>query len=109
MDEKRQELLGHLEAYYRGCGWPVERAEDGTTRAAGPGGVTWIGMPVLPEDLAATDFPERLRDLSEQRMPAGGERCPFELLPAEECVAELRQLLAELRLSDRVSVYSLAA
>lgn len=109
MDARRQELLGHLEAYYRGCGWPVERAEDGTTRAAGPGGVTWIGMTVLPEDLAAPGFSERLRDLSEQRMPTRGERCPFELLPAQECAAELRELLAELRLTERVSVYSLAA
>ncbi len=108
MSAKREELLGKLEDYYRSCGWPVERARDGTVRAAGPGGVTWIGMAVVEEDL--TDgLEERLVKLSEVRMPSGGERCPLELLPAEECAGELRAVLGRLRLAGRVSVYSLAA
>ncbi len=98
-----------LERYYRECGWPVERGEDGTVRARGAGGVTWIGMAVVPEDLAAAGFESRLLDLSEQRMPKGGELCPFELLPAEDCADDLRAVLGRLRLDDRVSVYSLAA
>ena len=69
MSERRQELLGTLERYYRGCGWSMEWAEDGTVRAAGPGGVTWIGLAVVPEDLTTEDFGARLLELSEQRMP----------------------------------------
>lgn len=99
-----------LETYYRGCGWKVERADDGTVRAAGIGGVTWIGVPVVKEDLAAAGFPDRLIELSEERMPKG-ERCPLELLPDESCADELRALLDRLRLRDRghVEVYSVAA
>jgi hypothetical protein len=110
MSERKQELLGELERYYRSCGWKVERATDGTVRAAGPGGVTWIGMAVVPDDLAADDFDAQLIDLSEQWMPKGA-LCPLELLPAAECAEELRTTLARLRLADRgnVSVYSLAA
>jgi len=110
MEAKRQELAEQLEAYYRSCGWRVRRAEDGTVRADGPGGVTWIGLPVVADDLASADFEGRLLDLSGQRMPAG-EACPFELLPAEDCADELRTALARLRLDMRgnVSVYSLAA
>jgi hypothetical protein len=111
MSARRQELLDLLEAYYRDCGWPVERRGDGTIRAAGVSGVTWIGMAVVPEDLVSPEFEARLIDLSEQRMPEGGELCPFELLPAEECAEELRGVLARLRLDDRghIAVYSLAA
>jgi hypothetical protein len=109
MSAKRQELLDALERYYRDFGWKVEGADDGTVRATGTGGVTWIGMAVVPEDLDAAGFGERLVELSEQRMPAGGERCPFELLPDESCAGEVRSVLADLRLSERVSVYSLAA
>lgn len=108
MSERRQELLDELARYYESCGWRVERAADGTVRAAGTGGVTWIGLAVVPEDLRADGFGERLLELCEQRMPAG-ERCPFELLPDESCADELRDVLAGLRLSERVSVYSLAA
>ena len=106
----RQELLEQLETYYRSCGWKVESFADGTVRAAGIGGVTWIGMAVVPEDLESDAFEERLLELSEQRMPAG-QRCPFELLPAEECADELRATLERLRLSERghVGVYWLAA
>lgn len=104
---ERRELLGHLEAYYRSCGWPVERAEDGTVRAQGAAGVTWIGLPVVPADFT-DDLATRLVELSDIRMP-GGERCPLELLPASECEVQVRLLLAELGLGDLVSVYSVAA
>ena len=108
MDARRQELLGELERYYRSCGWKVERAEDGTLRAAGVGGVTWIGMAVVESDLADDSFPERLRELSDVR-ESDGARCPFELLPEPGCAGEVRSLLDRLRLSERVVVYSVAA
>ncbi len=110
MDEARDALLAELEAYYRGCGWKVDRPGDGTVRAAGPGGVTWIGLAVVASDLASDAFDARLLELAEQRMPAG-ELCPFELLPADDCADELRAALERLRLSERghVAVYSLAA
>ena len=110
MSERKRELIGRLEAYYRGFGWRVERAEDGTVRAAGPGGVTWIGLAVVPEDLVAAGFETRLLVLSEQRMPHG-ELCPLELLPADDRAGDLRLVLERLRLSERghVGVYSLAA
>lgn len=110
MDASRADLVAHLEAYYRRCGWKVERAEDGTVRAAGLGGVTWIGLPVVGDDLADPGFGQRLLALADERMPAG-QLCPLELLPAQDCAAELRGLLDELRLGDRghVEVYSLAA
>jgi len=107
MNVQRQELLGHLEAYYRGCGWPVRRDADGTVRAEGPGSVTWIGLAVVPDDLGDETFSKRLLDLADVRMRTG-ERCPLELLPAAECEDELRRLLAQLRLIDRVPVYALA-
>jgi hypothetical protein len=111
MEAKRQELTAQLEAYYRSCGWKVRRADDGTVRADGPGGVTWIGMPVVREDLGSPEFDDRLLELSEQRMPRGGELCPFELLPASECADDVRARLARLRLHERgnVAVYSIAA
>ena len=106
----RRELTEFLEEYYRGCGFPVSRHEDGTVRASGIGGVTWIGLAVVAQDLAEEGFEERLVELSEQRMPQGA-LCPFELLPAEDCADELRGVLARLRLSERghVEVYELAA
>lgn len=103
----RQELVEHLEAYYRRCGWPVERAEDGSVRAMGAGGVTWIGLPVTADDLADPRLPARLAALSDERMESG-ERCPLELLPATDCALAVRALLAELGLADMVSIYSLA-
>jgi hypothetical protein len=109
VETRRQELLDTLERYYHGCGWRVERAEDGTLRAAGAGGVTWIGMAVLKDDLADEGFADRLVALSDVRMDDDGARCPFELLPDEACAGELLSLLARLRLSERVAVYSLAA
>lgn len=110
MEAERQELLGHLEAYYRSCGWNPRRAEDGTVRAEGPGGVTWIGLAVVPDDLSTPDFEARLVELADQRLREG-QLCPFELLPAAGCAAELRRLLQRLSLDARgnVAVYSLAA
>jgi hypothetical protein len=107
MTERKSELLGHLEEYYRGCGWPVERAADGTVRARGAADVIWIGLPIVADDFDDS-LAERLIGLSEVRMPSG-ERCPLELLPAAECEGRVRLLLAELGLSDAVSVYSVAA
>ena len=110
MSEQRQELTAALERYYRGCGFPVELHEDGSVRARGIGGVIWIGLAVVPDDLDDRAFGDRLLALADERMPAG-ELCPLELLPAEECADDLRALLAELRLERRghVEVYSLAA
>jgi hypothetical protein len=110
MDASRADLLTHLEAYYRDCGWKVERADDGTVRASGLGGVTWIGLPVTSADLADPSFAGRLAELAEERMPTG-ELCPLELLPSPDCSDELRQVLVDLRLGGRghVEVYSLAA
>ncbi|MHB8469555.1 MAG: hypothetical protein ACYDCH_07370 [Gaiellaceae bacterium] len=108
MEGRRQELLGELERYYRGCGWQVERAADGTVRAAGTGGVTWIGMAVVAADLDDDGFGPRLVELSDVREDDGA-RCPFELLPDASCAGAVKSLLAQLRLTERVSVYSLAA
>lgn len=110
MSATRQELLDTLANHYRNCGWKVEHAPDGTVRATGPGGVTWIGLPVVAGDLEEPRFEQLLLDSSEERMPQG-ERCPLELLPAAECAAELDSRLERLRLADRghVAVYSLAA
>jgi len=108
MESRKRELLDELERYYRGCGWKVERASDGTVRAVGTGGVTWIGMAVVPADLADDHFAPRLLELSDVR-EIDGARCPFELLPEPDCAGDLKSLLAELRLTDRISVYSLAA
>ena len=111
MGGRRQELLDELERHYRGCGWKAERADDGTVRAAGPGGVTWIGLPVVPEDLADEGLADRLRALSDERMPGGRELCPLEILPDPACADEVLRLLDGLRLRERghVEVYSLAA
>lgn len=109
MESRRQELLDELERYYRSCGWKVERAADGTLRADGVGGVTWIGLAVVADDLAQDGFAERLVELSDVRMERDGPRCPFELLPDGDCAGEVRFLLERLRLAERVSVYSLAA
>ena len=108
MKSRRQELLDELERYYRACGWKVERADDGTLRAAGAGGVTWIGMAVVQDDLSDEAFSDRLVELSDVRMDDDGARCPFELFPSPECAGEVHSLLARLRLAERVAVYSLA-
>ena len=110
MTDTKTQLRDALESYYRGCGWTVERAADGTVRASGIGGVTWIGLPVVAADLDEEGFGERLLELADQRMPQGA-LCPLELLPAEDCADDLRVMLTRLRLSQRghVEVYSLAA
>jgi hypothetical protein len=110
MDATREELARALEEHYRSCGWSVERSDDGTVRARGWGGVTWIGLPVTEADLESPAFEERLGLLSSQRMPAG-ELCPLELLPSAGCEDRLRAILDRLRLTERghVEVYALAA
>ena len=107
----REELLNRLEAHYRESGWAVRSRDDSTVRAVGPGGVTWIGMAVVAEDLASAEINERLLALSDERMDGGRVVCPFELLPAPECADDLRTRLRELHVADRghVTVYSVAA
>lgn len=111
MSERKQELLAALERVYRGSGWKVASAEDGTLRATGPGGVTWIGLAVVAADLADSGFPERLLALADSWMPGGRELCPLDVLPDAVCADELRRLLADLRLTEcgNVEVYSIAA
>lgn len=111
MTSDRDDLIARLERHYRSQGWSSEHVEDGTLRANGPGGVTWIGATVLDDDLSSERLPAKLVELSEQRMPDGGELCPLDLLAPPECESELRSLLDRIGLSRRphVSVYSLAA
>ena len=111
MSARREELLAVLEGLYRrGSVWgEPSRSDDGTVRVPDCGGVTWIALAVVPEDLADPAFPERLRDLSSRRMPDDGRLSPLELLPAEECRAGVEELLRELHLDERVGVYALAA
>jgi hypothetical protein len=110
VEARRQELSALLARHYAARGWAVEHGADGTVRATGVGGVTWIGLPVVPEDLDDPAFTSRLLMLSDERMPRG-ELCPLEVLPDEGCTDDVRALLAHLRLRDRghVEVYSLAA
>ena len=105
-----EDLAKALEDYYRSCGWTAERAPDGTVRARGFGGVTWIGLPVSSDDLDDPRFEERLLELSAERMPTG-ELCPLELLPSPECAERLHATLDRLGLGKRgnVEVYALAA
>lgn len=111
MDSVRRELLEKLEIHYRGSGWSVKRAGDGTLYANGPGGVTWIGAAITPEDLEDDGVEERLRSMADRRMEGGGELCPLELLPSSDCTEDLRALLGRIGLADRsnVAVYSLAS
>lgn len=109
MGTDKQELLGLMERHYRSNGWPVERSDDGTVRAKGLGGVTWIGLPVVATDLDDERFEQRLLALGEERTP-DGRRCPLELLPSPECGDELKAVLRRLRLDERghVEVYATA-
>lgn len=109
MEAHRQQLAAVIEKHYRSNGWKVERRDDGTVRAAGLGGVTWIGLPVVTADLDDEQFEHRLLTLGEERT-AEGKRCPLELLPADDCTEGLRSLLRRLRLDERghVEVYSTA-
>lgn len=114
MSARREELLSLLEELYRrGIVWGEPwRADDGTVRVSDGGGVTWIAAAAVPEDLAegGKAFREQLLDLCAQHMPPpDGRRCVVELLPADECADDLHALLRELRLEERVGVYSLAA
>ena len=110
MESKRQELLDALERHYRSRGWKVERPDDGTVRAAGIGGVTCIGLAVVPDDLDSPSFEETLLELGSQHMPRG-ELCPLELLPDPACADDVRKTVSRLRLAERghVEVYSAAA
>jgi len=110
VNANRLRLTELLQEHYRGCGWTVECRDDGTLRACGLGGVTWIGLPVVADDMREAAFSERLLELADERMPTG-ELCPLEILPEAECSADLHALLDELRLADRghVEVYALAA
>lgn len=111
MSERREELLATLEAVYRrGSVWgEPSRADDGSVRVSDSGGVTWIGLAVMPEDLEDPAFADRLRDFASRRMASDGRLCPLEVLPSEDCRARVEALLRDLRLDERVSVYSLAA
>ena len=105
----RDQLLDQLERHYQSQGWPVRRPEDATLAATGPGGVTWLGLAVVGEDLSGDELERRLRDLSERRMPSGGELCPLDLLAEQDCQAGVEALLERVGLADRphVSLYSL--
>jgi hypothetical protein len=109
MSVSREDLLRALEDYYRSCGLRPERASDGTVRARGFGGVTWIGFPVECVDLDDPQFEQRLLQLGAERMPTG-ELCPLEMLPDPECVDRLYELLERLGLDERgnVEVYAAA-
>lgn len=111
MVSRREELVELLREHYRDHGWKVRDADDRTLEADGPGGVTWLGTAVTAEDLASGELEGRLLHLSDRRMPAGGELCPLDLLPAAGSEPGLGALLDRLGLSDRphVSVYSRAA
>jgi len=110
MDDQRRELTKKLESYYRSSGWRVTRA-NGLLEAVGPHDVKWIGRAVVREDLEADAFEAEIIELADRRMPEGGELCPLDLLPAEECAAGLRELLERTGLGrhTHISVYSLAA
>lgn len=111
MSADRATLLRRLEDHHRSHGWPVRRDHDGTLRATGPGGVTWIGSALVREDIATGGLDERLTELATTRMPIGGELCPVDLLAADDCEEELSAALSRLRLDERphVSLYSSAA
>jgi hypothetical protein len=108
---RRAQLIETLEEHYRrGTLWGEPRREpDGTVRVEDFGGVTWIGVAVLPEDLERDDFRARLAELAEARMTGTHWRCPIELMPDPSCVGDLERLLRDLRLEDRIDVYQTAA
>ncbi len=108
MSVTRDELIAALEEYYRSCGLRPERAPDGTVRARGFGGVTWIGLPVSAEDLDDAGFEARLVDLGGERMTTG-ELCPLELLPAPECAERLYSMLERVGLGEHGNVQLYAA
>jgi len=103
MSVTRNELIAALEEYYRSCGLRPERAPDGTVRARGFGGATWIGLPVAAEDVDDAGFEARLVELGAQRMPTG-ELCPLELLPAPDCAERLYAILERVGLGEHGNV-----
>lgn len=107
----RDELIGVLESHYRaGTVWGTPtREEDDSVRVIDCLGVEWVALAVVPEDLDDPAFPGRLVELASRTMPETGARCELELLPAEECKDAVEFLLRQLRLDERVSVYSQAA
>ena len=109
MSVTRDELIAALEEYYRSCGLRPERAPDGTVRARGFGGVTWIGLPVSGEDFDDAGFEARLVALGDERMPTG-ELCPLEMLPSPDCAERLYGILERVGLGERgnVEVYAAA-
>lgn len=111
VDERREELTQALERLYRNGGmWGTPRREpDGTVRVEDVGGVTWIGIAVLPEDVHDEGFRSRLLQISGKTMPDSHWRCPVELMPDPACQHELERVLRELRLEDAVDVYQTAA
>jgi len=109
--EARETLLSMLDRQYRSSGWvPVRRDEHDVLHAAGPGGVTWFGLAILPDDLESEHLADRIRALADRRMP-GGERCVLDLLPAPECHDAVADLLDSLGLgtSKNISLYSMPA
>ena len=108
MATRRQELQAKLVEHYRRCGFDVEVAGDGTVRAVGLGGVSWIGLVIVREDLDG--LAEHLVELSRERM-ATGQLCALELLPDGDCEQDVREVLGRTRIRDwrYVEIYSLAA
>lgn len=104
----RDELTGVLEGLYRtGSVWgEPARADDGTVHVIDCLGIEWIALAIMPEDLDDPEFPGRLVELANRPMVGTDRRCVFEVLPAEECRPAVRALLRELRLDERVSVYT---
>lgn len=111
VEADRSALLALLERQYRQSGWSSRRGGDDVIRAAGPGGVTWFGMAIVPEDVAGEGLVERIRGLADQRMPRGGELCVLDLLPSAECHDEVERLLDAAGLGSRsnISLYALPA
>ncbi|MCC6223394.1 MAG: hypothetical protein IT201_07875 [Thermoleophilia bacterium] len=104
----RDELTAALEDIYRkGSVWgEPSLADDGTVHVIDCLGIEWIALAIVPEDLDDPAFPERLVELANRPMPGTDRCCVFEVYPAEECRPAVRVLLRELRLNERVSVYS---
>lgn len=111
MDARREQLLQTLERHYRaGSLWrEPRRADDGTVRVEDCGGVTWIGVAVVSEDVEDDAFHRQLRELAGQYMPETHWRCPVELMPEPDCQHDVERLLRALRLEDAIDVYQTAA
>jgi hypothetical protein len=108
MATRREQLQAKLVEHYRCCGFEVGVATDGTVRAIGLGGVEWIGLVIVHEDVDS--LADRLVELSRERMPTG-QLCAVELLPDAECEQDVRDVLLRTGIRDwrYVEIYSLAA